>query len=177
VGKIDYENLLKLYRKKKLFDPEHIHQLCDIKQDAIKNIIPHRDPSLLVDELTGIDLVEGRISGIREIPVDDPIFRGHFPGTPLYPGSQTVEMIGQLSLCLYYFLENETDIIRIDAAPVSVRASRILGAVFLEPIMPGDRVELLAAKTENDGFFARAIGQAVVGSRVCCVSAGEVCFL
>lgn len=177
MGEINYEKLLKLYRKKKIFDPENIHQLHDVKKEAIKRIIPHRDPLLLVDELTGIDLADGRISGIREIPADDPVFRGHFPGTPLYPGSQTVEMIGQLSLCLYYFLENETDIIRNDAAPVSVRASRILGAVFLEPIMPGDRVELLASKTENDGFFARAIGQAVVGSRVCCVSAGEVCFL
>lgn len=174
---IDYEKLLRTFRKKRLFNPDIINELIDVEQNDIKRIIPHREPFLFVDELTGIDLAEGCISGIRNIRTDDPVFQGHFPGAPIYPGTQTVEMIGQLSLCLYYFIENETHEIHDDAEPVAVRASRIVGSVFLDPICPGDRVTLLAQKTESDGFFARAIGQAIVGSKICCVTVGEVCFL
>ncbi len=174
---MDYEKLLRQYRKKPLTGIEEIACKLDLGRDEIKMIIPHRAPFLLVDRLTGIDLEEGLITGSRYIEADDPLFQGHFPDYPVYPGSLEIEMIGQLGLCLHYFLTNETTVIRENARPVPVRATRVVGAYFLEPLLPGREVVLIAKKLEHDGFFATMIGQAVADRKICCVAAAEVCFL
>ena len=169
------EVLLKQYRKSPLASSVPIQ--LDFGRREIERIIPHRDPILLLDSLTGLDPAEGILTGTRHVPAEDPVFRGHFPDMPLYPGTLTVEMIGQLGLCLYHFVMTGGAEIAEDARPVPVRATRILGSSFLEPIRPDSEVTLVAKGLENDGFFAAAIGQAMVGDVVCCVSVGEVCFL
>lgn len=174
---MDYEKLLKQHRKKPLFDVASLPAALSYEKTDIRKIIPQRDPLFFVDRLTGIDLQAGLISGIRTIEPADPVFAGHFPDYPVYPGSFTLEMIGQLSLCMYYFLEGETDLIAEDAEPVAARATRLLGAYFLQPILPGSEVTLLAKKIEYSGFLASAVGQAIVNDTVCCVSAGEVAIL
>jgi 3-hydroxyacyl-[acyl-carrier-protein] dehydratase len=174
---MDYEHILRSHRKKPLFDPQSLPvQLCCGKEE-IKRIIPQREPVFLVDALMGVDLESGLIAGIRKIDPADPVFAGHFPDYPVYPGSYTLEMIGQLSLCMYYFLEGNTHSIEDHAKPVAARATRILGAYFLQPIPPGSEVTLLAKKIDYSGFLATAVGQAIVDNTVCCVSAGEVAIL
>lgn len=174
---MDYESELRKYRRKPLFDHSKLPVVVNAGTSEISKIIPQRDPILLVDALLGFDPDRGAMAGRRRIPVDDPVFGGHFPDYPVYPGSYTVEMIGQLSLCLYYFLEGPHTSIEEDAAPVAARATRIIGAYFLEPIPPGADVLLLASRTEYDGFLGRAIGQAIWDGKVCCVTAGEVAIL
>ena len=174
---MDNEHILRSHRKKPLFDPRQLPVQLSCGKEEIKRIIPQREPVLLVDALTGIDLESGLISGLRKIDPADPVFTGHFPDYPVYPGSYTLEMIGQLSLCMYYFLEGNTHLIGNEAKPVSARATRILGAYFLMPIPPGAEVTLLAKKIDYTGFLATAVGQAIVGNTVCCVSAGEVAIL
>ncbi len=174
---MDYEKFLRSHRKKPLFDPDSLPFELGSGKQEISRIIPQRDPILLVDELIGLDPDLGFIAGRRIVRTDDPVFTGHFPQYPVYPGSYTLEMIGQLSLCLYYFLEGSTVGIQADATPVAARATRIIGAYFLKPILPGAEVILLSAKTEYDGYLARAAGQAIVDGTVCCVTAGEVCIL
>ena len=173
---MDYQALLKAHKKKPLADLEGLFRLS-LGRDAIMQIIPQRDPILYVDRLTGVDCDAGIIAGQRRIDPADPVFPGHFPGYPVYPGSYTVEMIGQLGLCLYYFMEHKTTAIASDAKPLPLRATRILGTLFAEPILPGAVVTLIAKKLEFDGFLATAIGQALVDGKVACVSIGEVAFL
>ncbi len=174
---MDCDALLKSLRKKPLASPEGLSLRLNIGREGIERIIPQRDPVLYVDRLTGVDLDAGLISGERWIDPADPVFNGHFPEYPVYPGTYTVEMIGQLGLCLYYFLENKTGSISPGAKPLPLRATRILGASFMEPILPGKTVTLLAKKLEYDGFLATAVGQALVDGKVACVSIGEVAFL
>lgn len=174
---MDYENYLRSHRKKPLFPVDSLPLKLNHDRQALTRIIPQRDPILLVDELIGLDPDKGLIAGRRVVRGDDPVFLGHFPDYPVYPGSYTLEMVGQLSLCLYYFLEENTTAIDEDASPAAARATRLLGAYFLEPIRPNAEVLLIAEKTEYDGFFARAVGQAIVDGKICCVTAGEVCFL
>ena len=174
---MEYDRLLRQYRKKQLFDPAGLSIKLSCGRDKIKRIIPQREPVLFVDELSGLDPEEGAIAGTRTLDAGDPVFDGHFPGYPVYPGSFTLEMIGQLSLCLYYFLEGNTTSVAKDAVPATIRATRVLGAFFLEPILPGSTVILLAKKVEYSGFLATAVGQAIVDGQVCCVSAGEVAIL
>jgi 3-hydroxyacyl-[acyl-carrier-protein] dehydratase len=174
---VDVEKLLKSYKRKPLIDVEGLPHKLDLGQKEIQRIIPQRDPILYVDRLTGVDFERGIIAGERLLDPADPVFRGHFPGYPVYPGTYTVEMIGQLGLCLYHFLENKKTDIPPDARSLALRATRILGAVFQEPILPGQTVTLIAQKLEFDGFLATAVGQALVEDKVACVSVGEVAFL
>ena len=47
---------------------------------AIRDILPHRYPMLLVDAI--VELEEERIVGIKNVTINEPFFRGHFPGFP-----------------------------------------------------------------------------------------------
>ena len=64
-----------------------------------------------------------------------------------------------------------------DAAPVMVRATRLVGAYYQEPILPDAEVTLLIKLLDNDGFFATVIGQAIVADSVACVVIHEGCLL
>lgn len=65
-----------------------------LNQEQIKEIIPHRDPMLLV---TGVEeLVPGeRIKAIFRADPSMDIFRGHFPENPVLPGVYSVECMAQ----------------------------------------------------------------------------------
>ena len=147
------------------------------RQEDIKKIIPHRPPLLFVDKITGLNRERKLIMGERFVDPADPVFEGHFPEVPIYPGSFTLEMIGQMGLCMYYFTMAQRDDIGPDACPVPIRATRIAGAYYIEPISPGATVTLLAQVLSSDGYFASIIGQALVGDKVAVVTVGEVLFL
>jgi 3-hydroxyacyl-[acyl-carrier-protein] dehydratase len=170
---LEYETLLRKYRKRLLAGPEDMEYKLDCRAESIERIIPHREPFLLIDRLTGVDFTSGIITGLRTVGADEPVFRGHFPDYPVYPGVLQQEMIGQLGLCLHYFIENQVTDIKPEAKPIPIRATRVLGALYLEPILPDSEVLLIAKKLDFDGFLARIIGQAVVNQKVCCVTISE----
>ncbi len=67
--------------------------------NEIISIIPHRYPMLLVDRI--IDLHKGKkISGIKNITMNEPQFTGHFPDRPVMPGVLIIEAMAQLSAVL-----------------------------------------------------------------------------
>lgn len=177
---LDYEKILKRSRKSALLDTAAPGIIpLDYDQDSIKKLIPHREPFLLVDRLTALDLTEGQetIAGIRYIDPEDPVFRGHFPEYPVYPGSLQLEMGGQLGLCMSHFVLGNTTEIAMDTVPTPVRATRVLGASFLEPVLPGQTVTILARRLEFDGYFGTVLSQVIAGGKVSCVSIAEVIFL
>jgi 3-hydroxymyristoyl/3-hydroxydecanoyl-(acyl carrier protein) dehydratase len=130
-----------------------------------------------VDGLDGIDLAERRILGRRILNPTDPIFAGHFPEKPVYPGVLQVETMGQLALCLASFLANGTTNITENTTPTDVRALKIIFAQYLEPLVPGDVLTLQASILEEDGMTATAAGQIIKNGRIVSLSLQEVYFV
>lgn len=178
--KINFSNhdaLLRQYRKKLMLDVESVPDKVKYTIEDIKKIIPHREPILLLDSINTIDINSSLIIGKKYISPDDPIFQGHFPDYPVYPGTFQVEMIGQLGICLQFFTHHNTDIISPDAKPLKILATRIRGANFVEQIKPGTDVTLIIQKLRQKKRFSTFIGQALVDNKIACVLIGEVVLL
>ncbi len=84
-------------------------------------------------------------------------------------------MIGQLGLCLHYFLGNRSTAVR--QSPADERA----GHPDRGRVLPGagparPRGDLVAKKLESDEYLATMIGQVIVDGKVACAAIGEVCF-
>ncbi|MDR0763563.1 MAG: bifunctional UDP-3-O-[3-hydroxymyristoyl] N-acetylglucosamine deacetylase/3-hydroxyacyl-ACP dehydratase [Bacteroidales bacterium] len=61
--------------------------------NAIKRILPHRSPFLLIDKIVYID--KNQIVGVKNITMDEPFFQGHFPSEPVMPGVLQIEAMAQ----------------------------------------------------------------------------------
>lgn len=143
----------------------------------VERLIPHRDPMRFVDGITHIDLAGRRITGTRVLLPTDPIFQGHFPSFPVYPGVLQVETMGQMALCLASFLTRNTVTIPADVTPTDVRALKVLFAQYLEPLVPGDVITLQASILEEDGMTAIAAGQIIKQGKIVSLSLQEVYFV
>ena len=70
-----------------------------LNKDQIKNLLPHRDPMLLIDELRDIKKLKSA-TGIVKVKKDSFFVQGHFPEQPVMPGVLIVEAFGQSAAAL-----------------------------------------------------------------------------
>ncbi len=85
-------------KKRPLWTPGPSTREVFLGRAAVERLLPHRDPFLFVERITAIDLDVPGIAGRRRIDPADPLFAGHFPGAPLYPGVLQLETMGQLGI-------------------------------------------------------------------------------
>ena len=69
-------------------------RLDDLDIDAIKRMIPHRYPFLMLDRVVDIAAGDSAV-GIKNVTVNEPQFEGHFPDQPIMPGVLIIEAMAQ----------------------------------------------------------------------------------
>ena len=70
-----------------------------LSKDQIKELLPHREPMLLIDELTNIKKLHSA-TAIVNVKKDSFFVQGHFPDEPVMPGVLIVEAFGQAAAAL-----------------------------------------------------------------------------
>lgn len=109
-----------------------------LDREEIKKIIPHRDPMLLVDEVTEL-IPEESISTTFYVDPGREIFQGHFPGAPVLPGVYTTECMAQTADILILSMERYAG-----TTPLFIGIDKVK---FLNKIEPGDTIEIHAKMT------------------------------
>ena len=127
----------------------------------IQEILPHRAPMLLVDEVE--KLADGSVQGSYTVPRDAHFVQGHFPGNPVVPGVILCEMMGQ-ACCL--LIEPDPG-----ATPFFTSMDRVK---FRRVVRPGDKVITTARLTKSRAPFYFVSCTASVDDRVC--ASGEFSF-
>ena len=126
-------------------------------RDVIEQLIPHRPPFLLVDEI--LELEPGkRVVGRREIRADDWWFAGHFPQRPVMPGVLTIEAIAQAGAVAVLADDANRGKIPFFAGIDDCRFKRV--------VEPGDVLTLECEFTRVRGPIAKGEGRALVGDEV-----------
>src|SRR5216683_7620043 len=100
---------------------------------AIRGILPHRYPFLLVDAI--LELEPDRIVGIKNVTINEPFFNGHFPDFPVMPGVLIVEAMAQVAgvLVLSQIPDRKNKLVLL---------AGVDGAKFRRPVRPGDQLRI-----------------------------------
>ncbi len=127
-----------------------------MNKEEIKNILPHRDSMLLLDEVT-ID-GDGKAIGIKSIVGDEWFLNGHFPNNPVVPGVILCEILAQ-SVCILMPKE------KLDGAtPYFTGLDKVR---FKSPIKPGDTLITECEIIKEKYPFVFAKGKGYVNNKLC----------
>lgn len=132
-GNVKFAKILKEQIKKqenqgRYFDltKEPLYTVVDIE-----GMLPHRYPFLMVDKI--MEIHENSIIGVKNITMNEPIFTGHFPGNPVFPGVLQIEAMAQVGGIFALSKVEEPHL-------YSTYFMKIDKVKFKQKIMPGDTV-------------------------------------
>jgi UDP-3-O-[3-hydroxymyristoyl] N-acetylglucosamine deacetylase/3-hydroxyacyl-[acyl-carrier-protein] dehydratase len=130
-GNVRFAKVLKDQIKKqegagKTFDltKEPLYNINDIEK-----LLPHRYPFLLVDKV--MEITEDSIVGVKNVTMNEPMFQGHFPGNPVFPGVLQIEATAQVGGIFALSKVDEPEL-------YSTYFMKIDNVKFKQKVLPGD---------------------------------------
>ena len=129
----------------------------DIKR--VMAALPHRYPMLLVDRVESLDPDKG-IVAIKAVTINEPFFKGHFPGRPIMPGVLIVEALAQAAGVL------AVEALGLAGSGKLVYFMAIEGAKFRAPVEPGVLLRLDVQFVQKRSTVCKFAGRASVGDKL-----------
>ena len=130
-----------------------------IDSRRILEMIPHRHPFLMIDEVVDV-VANERATGIKNVSIDENYFKGHFPTRPVMPGVLIIEAMAQTAAVLVVHTlgpKSEGKLVYF----MSVDNAR-----FRRPVFPGDRLDVHVVKQRHRGNVWKFEGRAKVGTNL-----------
>jgi 3-hydroxyacyl-[acyl-carrier-protein] dehydratase len=127
--------------------------------EAIKQILPHREPFLMVDRVD--ELIPGvSAKGVKAVSGNEWYFQGHFDKKKVMPGVLIVEALAQAGGIALLTQE--------DMRGKLAFLGKLSNARFYAPVVPGDLLELDSQITAVNGSVGMGAGIARVGGKKVC---------
>jgi beta-hydroxyacyl-[acyl carrier protein] dehydratase FabZ len=130
-----------------------------LNREQIKEIIPHRDPFLLIDEV--IEMEQGkRVVAMKHVNENEYYFQGHFPQEKVMPGVLIVEALAQAGAVAILSMEEHRGKIAYFGG--------IKEAKFRQKVVPGDtlRLEVDLERLRSKAGYGKAT--AYLGDKIAC---------
>ncbi len=129
----------------------------------IQKILPHRFPFLLVDRIDVLTPGE-HVEGYKNVSISEPVFQGHFPDHPIYPGVMIIEGMAQAGGVLAFkSMDNAT---QEEIQNKVVYFMSIDKAKFRAPVTPGDKLVYKINVIKNKGAVWQLDAKAYVDDKV-----------
>jgi UDP-3-O-[3-hydroxymyristoyl] N-acetylglucosamine deacetylase/3-hydroxyacyl-[acyl-carrier-protein] dehydratase len=129
--------------------------------EELMKFLPHRYPFLMVDRILKID--GNKITGVKNVSINEPYFQGHFPGHPIMPGVLQLEAMAQVAGVLLLKNAEAANQVAYFLAAEDVK--------WRKPVSPGDvliiEIELTRARARiGKGKAVCKVGDEVVSEAV-----------
>lgn len=127
-----------------------------MNQEEIKQIIPHREPFILVDAVE--TMTEDTIVAYKYVTGEEDFFRGHFPSYPVMPGVLIIEALAQAGAICILSKDEFRGKIAFFAGIDKVR--------FKHQVVPGETLRLEVTLNQMRRSIGFATGKAYVGNQL-----------
>jgi len=130
-----------------------------LNKDQIRNLLPHREPMLLIDELYDINKLTSATALVK-VRKDSFFVQGHFPENPVMPGVLIVESFGQAAAALTAF--------GLDKSTYENKLVFLMGvekARFRNPVIPDCELILKIEAIRSHGKVWKYKGEAFVNEK------------
>src|SRR6056300_640204 len=133
--------------------------MINLNKKDIEDLLPHREPMLLIDELTNIKKLQSA-TGIMNVKKNSFFVQGHFPGQPVMPGVLIVEAFGQTAAALTAH--------GLDRSTYENKLVFLMGverARFRNPVIPDCKLILQIEAIRSHGRVWKYKGEAFVNEK------------
>lgn len=130
-----------------------------LNREQIQEIIPHRDPFLLVDRVLEMEIGHTAIAE-KDVKPDEYYFKGHFPGEPIMPGVLIIEAIAQAGAITLLAIPGNKG--------KSVYFGGLKKAKFKRKVVPGDTLRFEIELHKIKEKFGQGVGKAFVDDKLAC---------
>ena len=130
-----------------------------MNKEQIKEVLPHREPFLLVDQVEEMEVGKS-IVATKFVTEDEYYFQGHFPGRPIMPGVLIVESLAQAGGIVVLSMPENKGKLAVFGA--------IKNARFKKQVVPGDTLTLNVTLDRLRSSTGTGIAEAYVGDILAC---------